>query len=336
MTTVPSNHHAPLLSLRDLVTTIKGNHGGVRAVNHISLDLYPGKSLGIVGESGSGKSILAKSILKLLPENAEVSAKSGIYFDGLDLNKMSSKALNSVRGLRIAMIFQDPMSSLNPVMTIGRQIAEPLIHHFGMKKNRARNRSVKLLKSVGISNPGQRIRQYPHQLSGGMRQRVAIAIALACDPRVLIADEPTTALDVTVQAAILDLLAQRQAENRMSMILITHDFGVAAGRTDDIAVMYAGRIVEQAPAGQLFSAMRMPYTRALVNSIPRLENPPHTKLNSIEGHSPDLADLPLGCSFAPRCPRVLKQCTRQVPPLSSDGSKDHLFACWNPVNGAEG
>ena len=333
----PSDHPAPLLSLRDLVTTIETDHGIVRAVSHVSLDLHPGKSLGIVGESGSGKSILAKSILKLLPKNANVSGESKISFDGLDLNQMSSKALNSVRGTRIAMVFQDPASSLNPVMTIGRQITESLIHHLGMGKNTARNRSVELLRSVGIPNPGQRIRQYPHQLSGGMRQRVAIAIALACDPRILIADEPTTALDVTVQAEILDLLAQKQAENKMSMILITHDLGVVAGRTDDIAVMYAGRIVEQAPARQLFSATRMPYTRALMNSIPRLGNRPHTRLNSIAGHSPDLANLPRGCSFAPRCPRVGKQCIRQMPPLScDDSSKDHLFACWNPMKGADG
>lgn len=330
----PADPLEPLLSIQDLVTTIATDHGMVRAVDHISLDLHKGKSLGIVGESGSGKSILAKSILKLLPKNASVSSKSRIYFDGLDLNQMSPKTLNSVRGFHVAMIFQDPMSSLNPVMTIGRQIAESLIHHFGMEKHKARNRSVELLTSVGIPNPGQRIRQYPHQLSGGMRQRVAIAIALACDPQIVIADEPTTALDVTVQADILDLLARRQSEKKMSMILITHDLGVVAGRTDDIVVIYAGRIVEQAPARQLFSSMRMPYTQALMNSIPRLENPPHTMLNVIEGHSPDLADLPRGCSFAPRCPRVRERCTRQTPPLSFDSRKDHLFACWYPVCGA--
>ena len=187
---------------------------------------------------------------------------------------------------------------------------------------------------MGIANPEQRVRQYPHQLSGGLCQRVAIAIALACEPELLIADEPTTALDVTVQADILDLLTQRQAEKNMSMILITHDLGVAAGRADDIIVMYAGRIVEQAPAGQLFSTMRMPYTQALMNSIPRLENPPHTKQNFIKGQSPDLTNLPGGCSFAPRCSRVRKRCTRKEPPLSFDTRQDHLFACWYPVCGA--
>ncbi len=324
----------PLLSIQDLEITIATDHGIIRVVNHISFDLHRGRTLGIVGESGSGKSILSKSILKLLPKNAQVSCKSRIFFDGLELNKMSSKTLNNVRGRRIAMIFQDPMSSLNPVMTIGNQIAESLIYHFRMKKNRAQNRSVGLLKSVGIANPEQRVRQYPHQLSGGLCQRVAIAIALACEPELLIADEPTTALDVTVQADILDLLTQRQAEKNMSMILITHDLGVAAGRADDIIVMYAGRIVEQAPAGQLFSTMRMPYTQALMNSIPRLENPPHTKQNFIKGQSPDLTNLPGGCSFAPRCSRVRKRCTRKEPPLSFDTRQDHLFACWYPVCGA--
>ena len=320
-----------VLSIQDLSTTISTDRGIVRAVNHISFDLQKGRTLGIVGESGSGKSILSKSILKLLPKNAHVSCKSRIYFDGMDLNKMSQKTLNTVRGKRIAIIFQDPMSSLNPVMTIGNQIAESLIHHLGMKKNRARNRCVELLTSVGISNSKQRIYQYPHQLSGGMRQRVAIAIALACEPELLIADEPTTALDVTVQSEILDLLARRQAEKNMSMILITHDLGVAAGRADDIMVMYAGKIVEQAPAKQLFSAMRMPYTQALMNSIPRLENQPHTRQNSIEGQSPDLTNLPGGCSFTPRCSRVGKRCKKKAPPLSSDTSQDHLFACWYPI-----
>lgn len=322
----------PLLSVRDLVTTIAAGRGVVRAVNRVSLDLCEGNSLGIVGESGSGKSILAKSILNLLPKNGSVSGRSRIYFDGRELTQMGNRSLNRVRGPGIAMIFQDPLSSLNPVMPVGRQIAESLVHHLGMTKGRARDRSVELLTSVGIPDPGQRSRQYPHQLSGGMRQRVAIAIALACDPRLLIADEPTTALDVTVQADILDLLARRQAEKNMAVILISHDLGVVAGRTDDIAVMYAGRIVEQAPAGQLFSAMRMPYTRALMNSIPRLEDPPHTTLKTIDGQSPDLADLPRGCSFAPRCPRVGERCGRRVPPLNFDSRKDHLFACWHPLD----
>ena len=203
-----------------------------------------------------------------------------------------------------------------------------------MKKQASWNRSVELLESVGIAKPDQRARQYPHQLSGGLRQRVAIAIALACEPELLIADEPTTALDVTVQAEILDLLATRQTEKNMSMILITHDLGVAAERTDDIIVMYAGQIVEQAPAGELFLSMRMPYTQALMNSIPLLENEPHTTLNSIDGQAPDLAKLPGGCSFAPRCSFAQKRCTLEEPPLSCDSKENHLFACWYPLSEA--
>ncbi len=210
----PLDHPESILSVQDLVTTIATDQGPIQAANHISFDLESGKTLGIVGESGSGKSILAKSILKLLPKNAHVSPNSRIYFEGRDLNQMRSKALNTIRGPKIAMIFQDPMSSLNPVMTIGHQITESLNHHLGMKKSKAWNRVIELLTSVGIPNPGQRLRQYPHQLSGGMCQRVAIAIALACNPQILIADEPTTALDVTVQEAILDLLAQRQTKKR--------------------------------------------------------------------------------------------------------------------------
>ncbi len=324
-------YHLPLLSIKNLVTTIDADHGVVQAVNNVSFDLGQGKTLAIVGESGSGKSILGKSILKLLPANAVVSSESKIYFDGRELNQLHPKAFNKIRGCGIAMIFQDPMSSLNPVITIGKQIAESLIFHFGMKKNRALNRSVELLKSVGIPNPEHRINEYPHQLSGGLRQRVAIAIALACDPKLLIADEPTTALDVTVQAEILDLLARRQSERNMSMILITHDLGVAAGRAGSIVVMYAGRIVEQAPVRELFSNMRMPYTRALMDSIPSLENLPHTKLNSIEGRPPDLANLPGGCSFAPRCTRVQERCLEAEPTLMSDSRKNHLFACWYPT-----
>jgi len=330
---ISDGHHLPLLSIRNLITTIAADHGVVQAVNDVSFDLDQGKTLAIVGESGSGKSILSKSILKLLPVNAAVSPESRIFFNGRELNQLSPKAFCKIRGCGISMIFQDPMSSLNPVITIGKQIAESLIFHFGMKKNSALDRSVDLLKSVGIPNPEQRIREYPHQLSGGLRQRVAIAIALACDPKLLIADEPTTALDVTVQAEILDLLARRQSQKNMSMILITHDLGVAAGRAGEILVMYAGRIVEQAPVRELFSNMRMPYTRALMDSIPSIENLPHTKLNSIEGQPPDLTNLPGGCCFAPRCKRVRKRCIETEPPLMSDSRENHLFACWYPTGG---
>lgn len=340
---------APLLSVRDLVTTLAVGQESVRAVNQVSLNIHAGKSLGIVGESGSGKSILAKSILKLLPKNARISEKSRICFDGRELTAMGSRELNRVRGGKIGMIFQDPISCLNPVMPIGRQIAESLILHLGISKKQARHRAVELLASVGIADPDHRSGQYPHQFSGGMRQRVATAIALACDPMLLIADEPTTALDVTLQAEILDLLARHQARKQMALMLITHDLSLAVGRTDEIAVIYAGRIVEQAPAGRLFSNMRMPYTQALVNSIPSLEDPPHTPLTAIEGHPVNLKKLPRGCSFSPRCNRASTRCTCQSPPLITDQTNgqnngqnrgqekdqtgDHKFACWHPLEG---
>ncbi len=324
---------APLLNIENLRTHIHTNRGLVRAVDGVSFKLCQGKTLGIVGESGSGKSVLCRTILRLLPRTAVVPNNSCISFNGHDLSKISEKEFNSIRGRDIAMIFQDPMSSLNPVMKVGKQIAETLSHHLKMKRKPARDRAVELMKSVGISMPEQRVNQYPHQLSGGVRQRVAIAIALACDPKLLIADEPTTALDVTVQAEILDLLARRQSQGNMSMILITHDLGVAAGRACDIIVMYAGKIVEQAPAPELFSNVRMPYTKALMDSIPRLENLPHTTLNSINGQPPDLINPHSGCCFAPRCSRAQKRCIETEPPLMSDIRKDHLFACWYPVGG---
>ncbi len=324
---------APLLNIENLRTHIHTNRGLVRAVDGVSFKLCQGKTLGIVGESGSGKSVLCRTILRLLPRTAVVPNNSCISFNEHDLSKISEKEFNSIRGRDIAMIFQDPMSSLNPVMKVGKQIAETLSHHLKMKRKPARDRAVELMKSVGISMPEQRVNQYPHQLSGGVRQRVAIAIALACDPKLLIADEPTTALDVTVQAEILDLLARRQSRGNMSIILITHDLGVAAGRACDIIVMYAGKIVEQAPARELFSNVRMPYTKALMDSIPRLENLPHTTLNSINGQPPDLINPPAGCCFAPRCSRAQKRCIETEPPLISDNRKDHLFACWYPVGG---
>jgi len=308
--------------------------GRLRAVDDVSFDLFPGKTLFIVGESGSGKSVLCKSILGLLPQNAAVSAHCTVMFKGLNMARLPEKQLNRIRGRSIAMIFQDPMSSLNPVMKIGRQVAETLVYHRGMALEAAMQKAHDLLASVGMANPTRRLDQYPHQLSGGLRQRVAIASAIACNPEILIADEPTTALDVTVQAEILDLLSNLQQQHGMAMIMVTHDLGLAAGRAHEIAVMYAGKIVEYAPAKELLTHMRMPYTRALIASIPRLEDPPHTLLATIKGYPPDLVHLPQGCNFSPRCSRVTTQCPQEEPPLRSNDHGDHLFACWNPVYGA--
>jgi len=235
--------------------------------------------------------------------------------------------------MEIAMIFQDPLSSLNPVLTIGNQLTETLVFHKKMKPKQARQAAIELLQLVEVPSPGQRIDQYPHQLSGGMRQRVAIAIALSCEPKVLIADEPTTALDVTVQEGILDLLCRVQEEREMAMILVTHDLNIAAGRAHEIAVMYAGRIVEQAPAATLFSTMRMPYTKVLTDSIPRLDCPPHTPLNSINGQPPNLLIPITGCAFAPRCDRTRRQCRLEVPLLLTGPEPNHLVACWYPIGG---
>jgi peptide/nickel transport system ATP-binding protein len=250
----------PLLAVEDLHTHFRTPRGRVRAVDGVSFSLDRGRTLGIVGESGCGKSVLARTIMSLLPSNAWVPQASRVLFDGRDLRGLSERALRSVRGRQMAMIFQDPMTSLNPVMTCGAQIVEALAWHMGLGRRAARDRAVELFTAVGIPEPARRVDHYPHQLSGGMRQRVAIAIALSCEPALLIADEPTTALDVTVQAEILDLLNRQQRERHMALILITHDLGVVAGHTDDVAVMYAGRIVERAATTTLFAHTRMPYT----------------------------------------------------------------------------
>ena len=263
----------PLLEVANLRTHFNTPRGLVKAVDGVSFTLAQGRTLGVVGESGCGKTVMVRTLLGLLPSVARVSDDSEIRFAGLDLRRLSNRELRKLLGPEIAMIFQDPLTSLNPVMSVGAQIGETLTYHLGMKKSAARNKTVDLLTSVGIPLPEQRVDEYPHQLSGGMRQRVAIAMALACEPRLLIADEPTTALDVTVQAEILDLLRRQQRERNMAMILITHDLGIVAGHADDVAVMYAGKIVEWAPTVELFANMRMPYTEALLNSIPKLHDP---------------------------------------------------------------
>ncbi len=329
------NPGKPLLRVENLRVHLPTDHGVVRAVDGVSFEINSGKTLGIVGESGCGKSVLCRTLLGLLPKTAIVGEDSGIFYNGKDLVGLSEKAFNKIRAMEIAMIFQDPMSSLNPVMTIGKQIAETLIYHKRMKAGAARRKAMELLESVGVASPKQRVDQYPHQLSGGIRQRVAIAIALACEPKLLIADEPTTALDVTIQQGILDLLDQLQAKRQMAMILVTHDLNIAATRAHDIAVMYAGKIVEQASAKTFLSDMCMPYTRALTDSIPRLDTPPHTLLNSISGHPPDLLSPIQGCAFAPRCPRAKKQCYKEHPLLlQQPENQPHLVACRYPIRDA--
>ncbi|MBT4491033.1 MAG: ABC transporter ATP-binding protein [Rhodospirillaceae bacterium] len=325
---------APLLQVENLHTHFMTDRGLVRAVDGVSFTLKQGVTMGLVGESGCGKTILCRTLMGLLPPSAKISETARILFNGQDLRGLSEKELREIRGRDVAMIFQDPMTSLNPVMKVGAQISETLIYHLGTSKREARERGVELLRAVGISGPELRIDQYPHQLSGGIRQRVAIAIALACEPKLLIADEPTTALDVTVQSGILDLLREQQRKRNMSMILITHDLGVVAGRTDEIAVMYAGKMVERTSTKALFENTRMPYTQALMESIPRLDHETHTRLKTISGQPPNLIYPPPGCRFAPRCTKAEVRCREDEPALASDGASDHTFACWLPVGTA--
>jgi oligopeptide/dipeptide ABC transporter ATP-binding protein len=318
------------LEVFDLSTWFHTARGIIRAVDRVSFGVQRGRTLGVVGESGSGKTVLCRSIMGLLPTQG-VHRAGRILFEGQDLVAMTPRQLSSLWGAEIAMVFQDPMTSLNPVVRIGRQITESLQHHLGQSGSESKRTAIALLRSVGIPDPTRRFDQYPHQLSGGMRQRVTIAMALACGPKLLLADEPTTALDVTVQAQILDLLGRARAERSMAMILVTHDLGVVAGRADEIAVMYAGRVVEQAPTKKLFANTRMPYTEGLVRSIPRLSAPSHTRLAAIGGRPPDSGALSDGCAFAPRCRYVQDRCRAEAPPLRSDSTPDHRFACWFPL-----
>jgi peptide/nickel transport system ATP-binding protein len=322
-----------LLEVVDLHIGFPTDRGLVRAVDGVSLTLDQGRTLGVVGESGSGKTVLSRAIMGLLPKGVVRSGQ--VLFEGRDIGSLTASEMHRVWGAEIAMVFQDPMTSLNPVVRIGRQITEGLRHHLQMDKEQAVETAIALLRSVGIPEPDRRLEQYPFELSGGMRQRVTIAIALACGPKLMLADEPTTALDVTVQAQILNLLQDKQRERFMAMILVTHDLGVVAGRTDHIAVMYAGRIVETAPTADLFASVRMPYTEALLRSIPRTTDPSHTRLAAISGRPPDLANAPRGCRFAPRCPYAQDRCREEDPPLVGDGH-GHAWACWYPVGTPEG
>lgn len=324
--------NASLLQVNNLSIRLNSAAGLVHAVEDVSFTLKAGQTLGIVGESGSGKSVMARSLMNLLPRRAVAQRKGSVLLSGREISTLSERELQRLRGPDIAMIFQDPMTALNPVLTICVQVSEPLQQHLGMSKQAARARAIELLDAVGIPDAVNRIDQYPHQLSGGMRQRVVIAIALTCNPSLLIADEPTTALDVTVQRQILDLLTGLQKERRMGMLLITHDLGVVASRADFIAVMYAGRLVEVAPANTLFKSMQHPYTEALFNSIPRINDASHTRLQAIPGRPPQLHNPAPGCAFAPRCPYAQQRCHRETPPVVQAEQAGHLHACFYPVS----
>ena len=294
----------PLLDVRNLKVGFQTDHGLLTAVDDVDFSLYAGKTLGIVGESGCGKSVTAMSIMRLLPQPAGQILGGEILLDGRDLTQQPLEEMRKVRGNDIAMIFQEPMTALNPVHRVGKQIIENILIHKEMSAHDALKRAIELMKWVGIPAPDQRVNEFPHQLSGGMRQRVMIAMALSCNPRVLIADEPTTALDVTVQAQILDLLKRLQKETGMAVILITHDLGVVAETCDDVAVMYAGRIAERGPVESIFKNPLHPYTQGLMSCLPKLDHPPKTPLPVIPGMVPSLKEMPTGCRFASRCPNV--------------------------------
>jgi oligopeptide/dipeptide ABC transporter ATP-binding protein len=314
------------LEVRNLTTLFHTRDGVLHAVNDVSFSLARGELLAVVGESGSGKSVTMMSLLQLLPSPPAEVTSEGIVFDGVDLARLGPSAIRSIRGRRIGFVFQDPMTSLNPVLTVGYQIMEPLRAHMGMTRKGARRRAIELLELVGIPSAARRIDDYPHQFSGGMRQRVVIAMALACDPEILIADEPTTALDVTVQAQILALVRDLRRKLGMAVIWVTHDLGVAAGISDRVMVMYGGQVVEVAPVVALFDEPRHPYTRSLLDSLPERHGP-NERLRSIEGTPAMLWEPPRRCSFAPRCAFAFDRCMRENPPLMTVGEA-HDAACW--------
>lgn len=322
----------PILKVNHLSTRFKTDRGAVTAVDRVSFDLFPGEVLGIVGESGCGKSVTNRSIMRLLPEyTSELSEESEILFDGHNLAHVPEKVMRTIRGNRIAMIFQEPMTALNPVFTIGWQIEEALKYHTSMNRAQRRERVLELLQLVEIPNPEKRIHEYPHQLSGGMRQRIVIAMALACEPEILIADEPTTALDVTIQAQILRLMQDLQKKINTAIILITHDLGVVAQVCDRVIVMYAGQIVEVASVTDLFHTPQHPYTRALLDSLPRPDaTGKGQRLPAIEGIVPSLFELPEGCRFHQRCRFAQEQCKAQ-PPQLEEHSKLHSARCFFPL-----
>jgi oligopeptide transport system ATP-binding protein len=323
----------PLLEVNGLKTQFFTQDGVVKAVNGVSFHVGEGETLGIVGESGCGKSVSVLSVMRLIPQPPGKIVGGEVLFEGRDLLHVSDDEIRRVRGNRIAMIFQDPMTSLNPVLTIGRQISEALELHLNMKKEEARKRSAELLSMVGIPQADDRLDDYPHQFSGGMRQRAMIAMGLACNPQLLIADEPTTALDVTIQAQIIDLVKRLRDEIGMAIIWITHDLGIVAGLADRVNVMYAGFVVEEAPVKEVYGDPRHPYTIGLLGSLPRLDEVREEKLHSIEGLPPDLIDLPPGCPFQPRCVYAIEKCKNVRPELEPVGPR-HRIACWVDVTQA--
>jgi oligopeptide/dipeptide ABC transporter ATP-binding protein len=318
----------PLLEVKGLHTEFRTGAGLVRAVDGVSYTVDPGETVAIVGESGSGKSVGAMSILRLIPDPPGRITEGQILFDGRDLLSLTEDEMRAVRGSEIGMVFQEPMTSLNPVLTIGRQITETLQQHRGADRATADRRAVELLTLVGIADPERRLRQYPHQLSGGMRQRIMIAIALTCEPRLIIADEPTTALDVTIQAQILELMAGLTRRLNVALIIITHNLGVVARYAKRVNVMYAGRLVESGEAAEVYHDPRHPYTMALLRSVPRLDRPRQARLDPVEGQPPDLTRLDDGCAFRPRCRFAVAACAASRPALEPAGAAGHLSACF--------
>ncbi|MGH3733613.1 MAG: ABC transporter ATP-binding protein [Acidimicrobiales bacterium] len=323
-----------LLVVNDLHTTFHTPRGPLAAVGGVSFELGRNETLGIVGESGSGKTVLSRTIMGLQPRTS-VEVTGSVRLNGFEVVGASEKDKRAIWGLQVAMIFQDPMTSLNPVLRVGKQIDEILRVRLGMGRQDAKARALELLELVGIPSPAERYRVYPGELSGGMRQRVVIATALAGSPQLLMADEPTTGLDVTIQAQILNLLEGLKERMQMSVVLVTHDLGVVATRTSRIIVMYAGRIVETGTTRDVFAHHRMPYTRALLESSPKVSNPSHTRLLAIPGRPPNMLDLPRGCAFAPRCAFATDRCREERPELEKADEPGHTFACWNPLSETE-
>ncbi|HUF91657.1 MAG TPA: ABC transporter ATP-binding protein [Candidatus Limnocylindria bacterium] len=317
-----------LLDVQNLQTQFSTRGGVVRAVDDVSWDVDEGETVALVGESGCGKSVSALSIMRLVAPPAGRIVGGRVLFQGRDLLALGEEEMRHVRGREIAMIFQEPMTSLNPVLTIGRQLTEGSEIHMGATPAQARQRAIELLTLVGIPDPERRLPQYPHQFSGGMRQRMMIAMALVCDPKLILADEPTTALDVTIQAQILELLRDLSRRLGVAMLIITHNLGVVARYADRVNVMYAGKIIERATARELYGTPRHPYTLGLLRSVPRLDEPRRARLDPIEGQPPDLSRLPPGCAFTPRCAFRVERCTLESPPLRAIGAPGHVSACW--------